>query len=1108
MANVIPLIDSQQTTRVGGIDVYSNPDQMGAGIGRAIEGLGRSIGSMAASFRAKDEKQKNLDRAERLATSSAAGEIELGKISTDVQLGAPADGKGTMDQTLLKQQQYIDETVNKVDDPIERQALKIELTNRLPRYALNNLEFETARNLKNQEDVTNFTLNGLENRVRSDASSHDISLADGNKIIDAQQIPAGAKDEMKRVWTQRMANSRFQGLLEDAKTADEFDIIKKELEAKDSKWRSAFTPQEFDRTLNEIGQAKKAFVTLADEQARAAITSAEARSADLVRIDPAELSQLQSMAETSQNPITLKRIMRVQRDQQILEKSSKLPSSELGARAAEIKNGGYPGMPDEINTAIQQTTAVFPGVSASYLGGTVINEYGKYLPKGGTRKGNSKFAPIAVGQNVDTRLMQPKALNATMLAGEIYGEPLQLISGHRSQEQQDNIRLTRGDPNRVTVARHSHHTTGDAIDANTVGMNEIQKAKLVDALLQAGFTGIGEYDTHIHADMREKTPGTFNGETGYLGWTKGSPEVVQAMLARGYGPGISGSKLSRGNAAQAATEKVDYGRSADGNPSSATGIGQHVDKTWLQIMKDPKIAQRIGLPKGLTDAQLLELRKDPHWSMMGIGAYAEQNQKILTNTLGRPANDAELRMAHFLGPTGAQRLISAYKNSPDAIAADAMPEAAKNNPPRFYADGGKGKPLTFKQVYDGIALSMETAPSQVQYEDAQTYDRMATASRKAEKDDPMTHYANSVAPVNDLNVEGGYAARGATAGAAAGLYSIPIEEMKPFTADEAADLTKRIAEGNSEQKLEIMRQIESMDQAKPGLGKAAYAQIGQKDTAVAHAAALANERNDPTTAEMIIRGQQRLKDDKQLETSLFGKAADVNDTFNEATGGALFSLPPASRNAIFDAAKALYAEKQAQAGKFEFDPETFKSAVVQAVGGNASTAGMAEVNGRMTVLPPGVSGETFDTAINKLTDSDLIKFSRDGNPPITIEGDTISAADVAREGEFVFIGDSMYTIRMNDGQTLTTGEHLSNGNLRAFVFDAKPDELTKLASRPEPAVSAADPKDGPAPVNVITGAELKPEDMIVFGSVVKRGKPPLTPAQKAIENTPEWQGAQ
>lgn len=1098
MALVIPLIESSETVRVGGIDVYSNPDQFGAQIGRELKGLGGNIAGMAASLRAKDEQQKNRDRAERLAVGSAGAEIELAKINTDVQLGAPADGKGVMDAALLKQQQYIDETVNKIDDPIERQALRIELTNRLPTYAKTNIEFEAGRNIKNQQDVTNFTLNGIENRVRTDAGSYDVSVKDALAIIETQQIPVAAKEEMQRNMTQRLANARFQGLMEDAKSADDFDTIAKELTEKDSPWQERFTPQEYNSVVNEVGKAKAAFVTLADQQARSAIEAAEARNADQVRIDPSELSQLQSMAETSGNPITIKRAMRLQRDQQILEKSSKLPANELGARAAEIKNGGYPGLPDELNTAIQQTTTVFPGVSASYLGGTVINEYGKYLPKGGTRKGNSKFAPVAVGKNVDTRLMQPKALNATILAGEIYGEPIQLTSAYRSNEYQKKLRFAVGkDPNRSSIAKKSRHTAGDAIDASTVGMSGTQKAKLVDALLQAGFTGIGEYDTFIHADMREKTPGTFNAETGYLGWTKGSPEVVQAMLARGYGPGISGSKLSRGNAALAATEKVDYGRSADGNVSSATGIGQHVDKTWLAIMKDPKIAQRIGLPPNLTDAQLLELRKDPKWSMMGIGAYAEQNQKVLTNTLGRPANDAELRMAHFLGPGGAQRLIAAYKNSPDAIAADVMTAAAKNNPQKFYADGGKGRALTFKEVYDGIALSMETAPNQVQYEDAQTYERMAKKSREMEKNDPMTHYANNVAPVNDLSAEGGYAARSATAGAAAGLYSIPIEEMKPFTADEAMDLTKRMSEGTSEQKLEIMREIESMDQAKPGLGVAAYAQLGQKDTAVAHAAALANERKDLATAEMIVRGQSRLKDDKQLETSLFGNATDVSDAFNTATDGALLGIAPNARNAIFEAAKALYAEKQAQAGRYDFDPELFKAAVVQTVGGNATVPGMAEVNGKMTVLPPGVTGEVFDNAINKLTDGDLIQFNPDGSPPINIEGDPISAADIAREGEFVFIGDTSYTIRMNDGQVLTTGERLSNGTLRAYVFDAKPDELTDLALRPEtaaPIPSAVLPEDD----FMSTGPKTAPPDSGTFGM------PPLTPAQKALENAPGW----
>lgn len=1056
MAGQIPLIESERSIQnVGGIDVYANPDQFGAGIGREIEGLGRSIIGISGQLKSKEEEEKNRKRAASLATNVTNASIAYAKTAQELQVNAPEDGKGTTDNTLAAQRGVMEEYAEKISDPVERMAFRKEMEGRLVPYATSNVEFEANRTASMQQKATDYALNGLQNLVRTDAMQYDQAVTDSGRMIDTQVTDKAQAAQMKRNMSQKLAYSRFQGLMEDAKTPQDFDAISKDLVAKDSKWQALFDPQQLESTLNEIATAKKTFVTQADVTARAAIDSAEARNKDLVQIDPAEITQLTEMADLSGNPITMKRARRLERDQQMLVHGSKLPAAELKARSNEKIQGGYPGMPDEINKGIAEAVTLFPGVSSSFLGGLTQEEYGVYLPKQRTRKGDDKFAPKPVHGGVDVRNMQPAAYNATLLAGEIYGEPLQLVSGHRSQTKQNSLRNAPGkDPSRRSIAGYSRHTEGDAVDVLTTGMTGAQKAKLVNAMLQAGFTGFGEYGDHIHADMRETTPNSFNAETGWLGWSKGSPEVVAELVARGYGPGISGKGIVRGSAAAAANPPVDFGKGTIGDTTSATGVNQWTAGSFLEKVKDPNIAQRINAPKGWSDAQLLELRKDPKFSLKVTAAYAEQNQKTMTRALGRPVNDAELYMAHFLGPTGAMTLISAYNNSPEKIAAEIMPRAAKNNPPRFYENIGKpgggfvqGPPKSVKDTYDDISVKFGTAPGQVQYEDAKQYERMAEAAKKGQDTDPMTHYNNNVAPVNDLNAEGGYAARGATALAAANLYQLPTSEMKPFTVDEAAELTKKLSEGTAEEKLAVMQNVETMDQSAPGMGAAAFAQLGQKDTALSHAASLSNERGDAATAEMIIRGQQRLKDDKQFEGALFADKVATSDAFNAATDGSLLSLTPQARGAIFDAAKALYAEQAARAGSYTFDPDAFKTAVTQVVGGANSTPGLAEVNGKMTMLPPGVTGEIFDSAINNMTDSDLIEFSADGAPPVNIEGDPITAAEIAQEGEFVYIGGTSYLIRMNDHNMLTTGQRLGNGTLQAFVFEAEPNILKTLAYR-------------------------------------------------------------
>lgn len=91
------------------------------------------------------------------------------------------------------------------------------------------------------------------------------------------------------------------------------------------------------------------------------------------------------------------------------------------------------------------------------------------------------------------------------------------------------------------------------------------------------------------------------------------------------------------------------------NPnSSATGLGQFIESTWLRMFKQyfPDRAQ------SLTDAAILELRKNETISRQMVALYIQENSKILKQA-GVAITDANLYLAHFLGPQGAAKLLSA-----------------------------------------------------------------------------------------------------------------------------------------------------------------------------------------------------------------------------------------------------------------------------------------------------------------------------------------------------------------------------------------------------------------------------------------------------------------
>lgn len=87
--------------------------------------------------------------------------------------------------------------------------------------------------------------------------------------------------------------------------------------------------------------------------------------------------------------------------------------------------------------------------------------------------------------------------------------------------------------------------------------------------------------------------------------------------------------------------------------STATGAGQFIEATWLNLMS----TYRPELVTGRTREQVLALRTDPALSRDMVSRYAEQNAAVL-RARGLPTTDANIYLSHFLGPGGAVGVLS------------------------------------------------------------------------------------------------------------------------------------------------------------------------------------------------------------------------------------------------------------------------------------------------------------------------------------------------------------------------------------------------------------------------------------------------------------------
>lgn len=152
------------------------------------------------------------------------------------------------------------------------------------------------------------------------------------------------------------------------------------------------------------------------------------------------------------------------------------------------------------------------------------------------------------------------------------------------------------------------------------------------------------------------------------------------------------------------TDKLQASENATGDPnaknpnSTATGNGQFLNGTWLQMVK----ATRPDLAQGKSDADLLAMRSDPALSKQVTAAYAQVNGHTL-DAAGLPVNGTTLAMAHKLGPGGAQAVLNA---DPSAKLTSVLPKNVIAANPQLAK-------LTAGQYAQGLAQQFGTSPISV-----------------------------------------------------------------------------------------------------------------------------------------------------------------------------------------------------------------------------------------------------------------------------------------------------------------------------------------------------------------------------------------------------------
>ncbi len=191
-----------------------------------------------------------------------------------------------------------------------------------------------------------------------------------------------------------------------------------------------------------------------------------------------------------------------------------------------------------------------------------------------------------------------------------------------------------------------------------------------------------------------------------------------AALTRQAAPHVSGA-IQKASAktgvdfaylVQQAKAESSFNPDAKARTSSATGLYQFIESTWLNTVKKHGHKHGLGQYADMISAnakvsdpaqrqEVLALRKDPRAAAMMAAELASDNKRFLEQNYKGEIGATELYFAHFMGAGGASAFLNAKDENPLAFGADLFPREARANRGVFY-NPQTGQPRTLAEIYD------------------------------------------------------------------------------------------------------------------------------------------------------------------------------------------------------------------------------------------------------------------------------------------------------------------------------------------------------------------------------------------------------------------------
>jgi hypothetical protein len=227
-----------------------------------------------------------------------------------------------------------------------------------------------------------------------------------------------------------------------------------------------------------------------------------------------------------------------------------------------------------------------------------------------------------------------------------------------------------------------------------------------------------------------------------------SVETIKGVVEAAIQRASSATGVDFGFLLGTAKRESGYNPGARAQSSSAAGLFQFTEQTWLATLKkhgskygyaryaeliQPGEDGKLRVSGAEARRAVMDLRLDAHAASLMAGELTSEHASYLRGRVGRDPTPGELYAAHFLGPQGSAKLIEAARSNPHSSAASMFPDAAAANHAIFYREG---RAASVGEVYANLTRPNGSGPSApvaapapaqdgfLQYASARRLDRM------------------------------------------------------------------------------------------------------------------------------------------------------------------------------------------------------------------------------------------------------------------------------------------------------------------------------------------------------------------------------------------------